>query len=101
MWKRTKAFDEFRRHVDHASASTLKPPHLDKMVRLYCTSSPAAFGADARWNLQVFAPLKRRSVAATASLSPADLLALRDACNEALSEFAAYAKRGKRAGGAS
>ena len=67
----------------------------DRGIRLYCTTAAATHGGDnARYALQVFAPLKLASgqegrdyMIATASLSPRDLLALRAEIDAAIAEI--------------
>jgi hypothetical protein len=86
---------DFIRPIDHVDVG--KYNHVktrDRGIRLYCTASAETHGGDnARYALQVFAPMKlangqegRDYVIATASLSPQDLVALRAEVDAAIAE---------------
>lgn len=89
------------RPVAHATADKASA-HVarERGVRLYCTRSGSFVGADnARWSLQVRAPIKLGSgregkdfIISTASIGPEDMVALRDMITAELEE-AGYLKR--------
>ena len=81
-------------HVDIGKYNYLEPEECMRGIRLYCTASAGTHGGDnARYALQIFAPMKltngqegRDYVIATASLSPRDLVALRAEIDLAIAE---------------
>lgn len=86
---------DFIRPIDHVDVGKYNHAETrDRGIRLYCTASAETHGGDnARYALQVFAPMKlangqegRDYVIATASLSPQDLVALRAEVDAAIAE---------------
>ncbi len=78
---------EFFKPIDHVTASKVNDVPRTRAIRLYCYQSGSA------WNLQVRGPLSlvdnregKDFIVATANLKKADLLALRAAIDEALSD---------------
>ena len=87
---------DFFRPIDHVDVRKHNRTETrDRGIRLYCTAAVSTHGGDnARYALQVFAPLKlangqegRDYMIATASLSPRDLLALRAEIDVAIAEI--------------
>lgn len=97
---------DFVRLVDHVDIGKYNHAETrDRGIRLYCTASAEVHGDDARYALQVFAPMKLASgqegrdyIIATASLSRRDLVALRAEVDAAIAEIddARTKKRGAR-----
>jgi hypothetical protein len=86
---------DFSRVIDHVDIGKYNHGETrDRGIRLYCTASAATHGGDnARYALQIFAPMKlangregRDYMIATASLSPRDLVALRAELDLAIAE---------------
>lgn len=86
---------DFVRPIDHVDIGKYNHGgRRDRGIRLYCTASAEAHGGDnARYALQIFAPMKLASgqegrdyVIATASLSPMDLVAVRAEIDAAIAE---------------
>jgi hypothetical protein len=86
---------DFCRPIDYVSICKYNRTETrNRGIRLYCTASAVTHGGDnARYALQVFAPLKlangqegRDYMIATASLSPRDLVALRAEIDAAIAE---------------
>ena len=86
---------DFIRPIDYVDVGKCNHTKTrDRGIRLYCTASAETHGGDnARYALQVFAPMKlangqegRDYVIATASLSPRDLVALRAEIDAAIAE---------------
>jgi hypothetical protein len=86
---------DFIRPIDYVDVGKYNHTKTrDRGIGLYCTASAVTHGGDdARYALQIFAPIKlangqegRDYVIATASLSPQDLVALRAEIDAAISE---------------
>lgn len=93
---------DFIHPIDHVDISAYNyGENRDRGIRLYCSASPEVHGADnARYPLQIFAPLKlangregRDYMIATASLSRGDLVALRAEIDAAIAEIEEAAPR--------
>ncbi len=96
---------DFIRHINYVEVA--KYNHVetrDRGIRLYCTASASTHGGDnARYALQIFAPMKlangqegRDYMIATASLSPQNLVALRAEVDAAIAEIRSAASRATR-----
>lgn len=76
----------------------------DRGIRLYCSASPETHGADnARYTLQIFAPLQRHDgsegkgyMIASASLSGLDLVALGTEVDAAIAEVTTLNKKPRK-----